>query len=260
MTTNAVEVLQVARGASNPEDGVQPPATALLLGYEMREIPREEAFDLVVAHHYLHRRTTYRRAFGLFDGDTLVGGIIFGIPSSFTLRCGICGVAEAQHVVELTRLWVDDSVPKNGESRLIGFALREMKRLEPDLDIVVSFADEGAGHHGSIYQATNFLYTGTSARFRDPVPKGFKGHRLTAGKTSDLKEWYRATYNCEPTGLSTFDLMELKFGKGNVEWVERTRKHRYIIFNSNRRRERELRRKLTYKVLPYPKVRPKVTA
>jgi hypothetical protein len=254
MNDLAVEVSTTARGVTNSEDPVQLGATASSLAdYSLGPLSRDVAFDLVVKNHYLHRRTTFRRAFGMFDPrGNPVGVIIFGIPSSFTLRCGICGPDESAHVVEITRLWVDDAVPKNGESRLIGFALRSMKGLEPDLDIVVSFADSAAGHVGKVYQSTNFLYTGRNARFRDPVPKGFKGHRLTAGKTSDLKAWYRTEHGAEPTGLSTFDLMELKFGKGNVEWVERSRKYRYVIFNSNRRRERDLRRKLRYEVLPYP--------
>jgi hypothetical protein len=208
----------------------------------------------VVREHYLHRKTTFQDAFGLRNEyGRLVGVIIFGIPASFTLRTGICGPDEAAHVIEITRLWVDDSVPKNGESFLIGAALRQLRMEASPFDIVVSFADTAAGHLGRVYQATNFLYTGASQPMRDPVPLEFVGHRLSAGKTTDLKALYRKTTGKEPTGMSTFDLMEFKFGKGKVGWVERSRKHRYVIFNSNRRRERELRAKMRYKSLPYPK-------
>ena len=38
-----------------------------------------------------------------------------------------------------------------------------------------------------------------------------------------------------------------------VKFVERPRKHRYIFFNADRRRKRELLKKLRYPILPYPK-------
>lgn len=251
---SAVEVLQNARGPSKPEVPVQFRATAFnLSAFHVESVDRAVAMDMVVREHYLHRATTYQYSFGLYLGDVVGGVIIYGIPSSATLRSGICGPEEFSHVIEITRLWVADWVPKNGESLLIGASLRLLKAHGSEFDIVVSFADTAAGHLGKVYQATNFLYTGTNAHFRDPVPKGFVGHRLTAGKTSELKKWYRDTKGREPTGLSTFGLMEAKYGEGNVEWVDRSVKHRYVIFNSNKRRERELRKLLRYKVLPYPK-------
>lgn len=43
------------------------------------------------------------------------------------------------------------------------------------------------------------------------------------------------------------------YGEDAVEWVERPRKHRYVYFNAPRKRRKELRSKLRYEVLPYPK-------
>ena len=41
-----------------------------------------------------------------------------------------------------------------------------MKRLTiercPGIELIVAFADQGEDHHGGIYQASNFVYTGTS--------------------------------------------------------------------------------------------------
>jgi hypothetical protein len=47
-------------------------------------------------------------------------------------------------------------------SRIMAIALRFLKESNPGLRIVVSFADTNEGHHGGIYQATNWIYTGTS--------------------------------------------------------------------------------------------------
>lgn len=222
--------------------------------YSASRIENETANAMAVRFHYLHRKPAPPLlACGLSAPDgTVVGFLTFGLPVSMTVRRGVCGPDEAAHVVELTRLWVDDAVPKNGESYFIGRALALLRTHLPDLDIVVSYADTAAGHRGVVYQATNFLYTGHSALIRDPVPVGFDGHRLSAGKTTVLRAWYRAHVG-DPAGKTTFDFMEAKYGAGCVGWRVRSRKERYVMFNGNRRRNRELRRKLRWKVLPYPK-------
>ena len=135
------------------------------------------------------------------------------------------------NVYELNRLWVSDDVPKNGESYLIA---NSIKRL--DKEIIVSFADTSQSHVGYVYQATNFLYCGLSARFRDPKVKG-------------MENMHHATY---AHGMTMKQVKE-KYGEENVYYVERPRKHRYIFFNANKRRKKELRALLRYKVLPYPK-------
>jgi hypothetical protein len=47
-------------------------------------------------------------------------------------------------------------------SRIVAIALRMLKRENPGLRIVVSFADPVQDHHGGIYQAGNWIYTGQS--------------------------------------------------------------------------------------------------
>ena len=135
------------------------------------------------------------------------------------------------NVYELNRLWVSDDVPKNGESFLIGNTIKLL-----DKEIIVSFADSSQEHIGFVYQATNFLYCGLSAKFRDPKVKG-------------LENQHHATY---AHGMTMAQVIE-KYGKENVYYVDRPRKHRYIYFNCNKKRKKELMGKLRYKILPYPK-------
>lgn len=205
---------------------------ALAENYSIERISYQMAQDAVIANHYLHRKAPCTFAFGMFDSvGQLVGVVIYGVPASSTLLKGICGPDEAQNVYELTRLWVDDSVPKNGESWLIGQTLKQLDR-----EIVVSFADSSADHVGYVYQATNFIYTGLSAKFKDPKVRGMEGQ-------------HHASY---ANGLTNAEVIE-KFGD-RVYWVERPRKHRYIYFNASKTRKRILMSKLRYKPQPYPKV------
>ena len=135
------------------------------------------------------------------------------------------------NVYELNRLWVDDSVPRNGESFLIAGSIKLL-----DKEIIVSFADTSQKHIGYVYQATNFYYCGLSAPFRDPKVRG-------------LEHKHHASY---AHGMTIAQVRE-KYGAENVYYQDRPRKHRYIYFNANRRRKRELLSKLKYEVLPYPK-------
>jgi len=202
--------------------------------FHIKEIDKKTAQAVVIKNHYLHRQAPCSKAFGLFDNqnpDSPVGVVMYGVSPSSTLLKGICGEDEARNVYELTRLWVDDSVPKNGESFLIGNTVGLLDR-----EIIVSFADSSQGHVGAVYQATNWLYTGLSAKFKDPKVKG-------------MENMHHATY---ANGLTNKQVVE-KFGEDNVYFVERPRKYRYVIFNANRSRKKELMAALRYQVLPYPK-------
>ena len=201
--------------------------------YEIRKISYKEAMDIVTERHYLRRKCPVSHAFGLVCKTDLeiVGVVTYGVSPSSTLLKGICGPEEAKNVYELNRLWVDDRVPKNGESYLIANTMRLLDR-----EIIVSFADSSQKHVGIIYQAANFLYTGLSAKFKDP-------------KVIGKENMHHATY---ANGLTNAQVIE-KFGAENVTFVERPRKHRYVYFNCSKTRKKQLLSKLRYKVIPYPK-------
>src|SRR4030067_697275 len=149
-----------------------------LENYMIRQIDYRTAMALIMLEHYLHRKAPCSVAFGLFLGEELKGVVCYGTPSSAPLRGGIAGIEHASNVVELTRLWVCDSVPRNGESFLIGRTLgRAGKEIE------VSFAEIQQGHSGIVYQATNWIYTGLSAK-RTPHSSSwprFCGSRWSGG-------------------------------------------------------------------------------
>lgn len=121
----------------------------------VRPLDKQEAADVVVREHYLHRRPPMSYAFGLYDlcGD-LVGVCTFGSPPSRELQKSVC--PEAPHkVLELNRLWVADYMPRNTES----YFVRSCLKLLPAF-IIVSYADTKEGHAGFIYRAASFNYSG----------------------------------------------------------------------------------------------------
>jgi len=203
----------------------------MLENYYIERISYTQAMELVVANHYLHRKAPCSMAFGLFYKDSLdcLGVVVYGTPASSSLRKGLCGVDQVENVYELTRLWVDDSVPKNGESFLIGNTLRLL-----DKEIVVSYADSSQNHIGVVYQATNWIYTGLSAKRTDWTVQGIDKHGHTWADKYSAQE------------------MRELFGD-RFSLQERSRKHRYIFVNASKSRKKELLRLLRYPVLPYPK-------
>ena len=200
--------------------------------YYIKQIDYQTAMKLIIKNHYLHRTCPCSYAFSLFDlKDEIVGVVVYGVSCSSTLLKGICGESEKNNVYELTRLWLSDDLPKNCESYLISNTIKLL-----DKEIIVSFADSSQGHVGYVYQATNFIYTGLSTKFRDPKVKG-------------LEHQHHATY---AHGMSMSEVKE-KYGEENVYYVDRPRKHRYVFFNANKKRKKELIKELKYQILEYPK-------
>ena len=205
-----------------------------MIDYTIRQITSQEANAMVVENHYLHRRASTMFAFGIFDGEEMLGCVIYGKPASPSLCDGVCGKEESSKVLELTRLWIKDGTPKNTESYLIG---RSLRLLPKEKDIVVSYAEIQAGHIGIVYQATNWIYTGMSDKHVE-----WKLDGKSASHSRHIFDSYGGVNGAKA-----------HFGE-RLERHERPRKHRYVYFNANnKRRRRELNSKLRYKVQPYPK-------
>jgi hypothetical protein len=175
--------------------------------YYIKQVSHRKAISIVIKYHYLHREAPCSFAFGLFEKktDELKGVVIYGTPSSSPLREGICGKEEKFNVIELTRLWISDDVPKNGESFLVGNTLKLV-----DKEIIVSFAEIQQGHVGTIYQATNWIYTGLSAKRTNYNVEGIDKHCQTIADRYSSRGLQR------------------KFGD-KFTLVDRPRKHRYVF-------------------------------
>jgi hypothetical protein len=199
--------------------------------YEVAQIRSDETYKFCLEIHYAKRIPSISFAFGLFRYGELVGVVTYGTPPSSTLCRGICGEKYQKNVLELNRLVLRDNQP-NEASRLVGGSLK----LLPKPRIIVSFADTAQNHEGFVYQATNFLYTGLSAKFKDPQVRG-------------LEHQHHATY---AHGLTNKQVVE-KYGAENVTFIERSRKHRYITFTGNKTEKKAMLAALRYQILPYPK-------
>ena len=125
-------------------------------------IKSEEAVPWIMQKHYAKRLPSISYAFGLYENNKLVGVVTYGIPASNSLCEGVCGKEYKEYVIELNRLCLLDNT-KNQSSFLVGNSIKML----PKPKIIVSYADTAQGHVGYVYQATNFLFTGTTKERTD---------------------------------------------------------------------------------------------
>lgn len=64
-------------------------------------------------------------------------------------------------------------------SQIVAKAICFLKKQSKGLRLIVSYADPEAGHHGGIYQAGNWLYTGLSSEAIKVFYKGKWSHKKT---------------------------------------------------------------------------------
>ena len=202
---------------------------------EVQSIPSVEARPWILNRHYAKRMCPISYAFGIYEKGNMIGVVTYGTPLSSTLRDGVCGKEWSNNVLELNRLCCDNT--KNVASMLVGRSLNML----PKPSIVVSYADQGQGHVGYVYQATNFIYTGLSAKFKDPMVKG-------------MEHKHHTTIGDEGRGhASRVEYLREKYGSDNVYYVERARKHRYIFFVGSKTDKWKMRKAMKYQEEDYPK-------
>jgi hypothetical protein len=201
---------------------------------EVKKISRSDCEPFIIGIHYAKRWPSISYAFGLFDGEELVGVVTYGTPASAPLRRGIAGDMHKEKVLELNRLCLKYN-RKNEASKLVGASLRMLPE-----SIVISFADTDQGHKGLVYQASNFHYCGLSAKRTDWKVKG-KEH--LHGQT--IADEFRGVENRAAA-------MREKYGD-DFYLAPRPRKHRYVYFVGSKKFKRSALSALLYKIEPYPK-------
>ena len=97
---------------------------------------------------------------GVFHNGHIKGVVQYGFGIKPQQTCKWVLDTEKDEFLELNRLWLDDSLGFNSESYVISKTLKFIKKKNPKLKWIISFADGMMGKNGIIYQASNFVYTG----------------------------------------------------------------------------------------------------
>lgn len=95
--------------------------------------------------------------YGVWDDEVFQGVILFGRGA--TPHLGAKYDLRIYEICELVRIALrrEHAFPV---TQAVAVTLRMLRRDNPGLRLVVSFADPTQGHHGGIYQAGNWIYAG----------------------------------------------------------------------------------------------------
>jgi hypothetical protein len=148
---------------------------------------------------------------GAWENSKFIGVVIFsrGANNNLLKPFGLCHTEGC----ELTRVALSNH--KSTVSRVIRLALLFLKKNSPELRLVVSFADPSEGHHGGVYQAGNWIYTGRqppTVEYIAPDGKQWHGRMVSKDGRIKVQGKYRACWRidqCTP--------------------VEKPGKHRYLM-------------------------------
>lgn len=192
-------------------------------------IDKATADAFVKNKHYSRRQGFFRFAFGLIEDGMVAGVAVFGEPPLQVVKHLFTG--RTWPLFELVRVVVQSRTP-NAASFLIGNAL---KQLEAPCS-VVSYADSAWGHCGIIYQATNWLFCGSTVSHDSLyLIDGERIHprTLAARGITSPKQWAK---------------------DNGIEMVAPLAKHRYVFLCGNKYQKRDMRAALKWPVIEgYPK-------
>jgi len=129
-------------------------------GYNINYHPnKSQIVDFIKKNHYTGSciiAPSYVMA--LEDDGVLIGACVFSVPSRQHIQ-----VPNIYLLLELNRMFILDCTPKNTESWFLSKCLKWLKK-NTTYEAVVSFADVGRGHVGTIYKAANFTLLGSTSK------------------------------------------------------------------------------------------------
>jgi len=159
--------------------------------------------------------------FGVWEDGKYIGAVIYGVGATADLvkRYGL----EPIQGCELVRVALTSH--KTEVSRIVAITLKLLKAKFSGLRLVVSFADPAQGHHGGVYQAGGWLFTGGSAISDEYIYLG--------------KQWQGRAFRHKFKGMENHP---------SVQKVKGTSKHRYLMPLDSAMREQ-----IAPLAKPYPK-------
>lgn len=195
--------------------------------YFVQAITKDDYEMWLLKKHYAHRIPSVSYAFGLYDTMKILQGVCtFGTPASNSIST----IIDGYRTLELNRLCINEGTGQNAGSFFVSRSLRFLPRPLS----IISYADTAYHHHGYIYQATNWFYTGLGAADWEFEMAGVVYHRRHVYEKLKIRSKEQAVkegYTVRPT----------------------SQKHRYFMFVGSRKEKKKMQNTLKYPILPYPK-------
>lgn len=182
----------------------------------------EAAEYAVLNFHYSKRMPKSKLAkFGVWEDEKFIGAVVYGVGATSTLVKSY-GLKPEQGC-ELVRVALKSH--KTSVSRILSITIKMLRNKFKGLSLIVSFADPDQSHHGGIYQAGNWIYTGKTQASDEYI---FMGRR-----------WQGRSFRNRFKGMEK---------DPRVTIVKGSSKYRYIMPLTE-----EMRQKILPLAKPYPK-------
>ena len=159
--------------------------------------------------------------FGVWEGGEFIGVVIFGVGATRDLVKSY-GLTPEQGC-ELVRIALKNH--SHAVSKIVSICLRLLRSTFPGLRLCVSFADPKHGHHGGVYQAGGWVFSGNSASSDEYLYKG--------------KIWQGRSFRNSYKGMEKHP---------DVQVIKGSSKHRYLMPLDD-----AMRAKIAPLAKPYPK-------
>jgi hypothetical protein len=127
----------------------------------VKPISSRDACKIIKSLHYSGKTVQNSQLhLGVFLDGKCGGAMQFGPSLDKRKMLGLVKGTLWNEFIELNRMAFADWLPRNGESRALGYAFRWMRKQYPQIKWCVSFADGTQCGDGTIYRASGFVLTG----------------------------------------------------------------------------------------------------
>jgi hypothetical protein len=224
---------------------------------EVRPISASDASRIIKALHYSGKVVNNSQLhLGVFLDGRCGGAMQFGPSLDKRKIQPLVSGTLWNEFIELNRMAFADWLPRNGESRCIGYAMRWIRKTYPQIKWVVSFADGTQCGDGTIYRASGFVLTGIKENnqiWEAPTGETFNDTSLRPGiggkqeqqraKAVISRTTTKGGHICE-TGASSMKKYK------EAGWKPKSGfQLRYLYFI-----DQEARKRLTVPVLPFSEI------
>ena len=128
---------------------------------------------------------------GVWEEGKFIGVVLFGRGANNRMA-GSYGLTQ-NNACELVRIALKSH--SSYVSRIASQAIRFLRRQSPGVRLIISYADPKQGHYGGIYQAGNWVYSGSSQAQRELIINGVFTHKRSA---TSVKKNYGELYEHMP--------------------------------------------------------------
>lgn len=132
------------------------------MNFEIAEVERERAIRILMKNHYRKTIPVLNKVFlgGFLNGELrAVMTLGWGTRPKHTIK-KLFEELDTKDYFEIGRMALDNSLPKNSETQFIGKCIHYIRANYLNIKVLFTWADGMLGKVGTIYQASNFYYTG----------------------------------------------------------------------------------------------------